>query len=127
MTWNRECDRILAEKCERLTVEAYIVPAGFTEYGVRLHDRPLRHSRELDRFESIPHYNTDIAACIRAAEGWRLQKPGRSYNTSSAKTYTIGKQTVNNPAHSACLEDSLYIAGCGEHLHEALYEAVANG
>lgn len=137
MTWNRECDRIIAEKREGLTTHAFTVKAGFTEYGTKLHDLPVR--REWQRYQSIPHYNADIAACIRAAEGWTRQRRGRRvsvsmergvnddgsiviyHRASVAQNLTAKSQKLANPGMDP---ESVDIDA--EHLHEALYEAVKN-
>lgn len=121
MTWTREHDRTLAEKCERLKVRRWDeLPIAQRDYdycpdelfiGASTHDR-------------LPHYNTDPAAEKRAAEAWRLQETGRHYKTASPKIYTLGKRTITNPASAACLQNEFYVKGTGKHLYEALYEAV---
>lgn len=105
--WTREHDRILAEKCEnrRTTI---IYPDGV----VIVNDDGT--------FSPMDAYNTDPAAEKRAAEAWRLQKPGRSYEIRSAVNDWFGCR----PASTACFSRPAQIAGTGEHLHEAIYEAV---
>lgn len=117
MTWTREHDRILAERIEGLKVRRWDeLPIAQQHYdycpeelfiGDSIHDK-------------MAHYNLDPAACLRAAEAWRLQKPGRSYEFRSAVDDSFGYR----PASAACFSGPAQIAGTGEHLHEALYEAV---
>ncbi len=121
MTWTRECDRILAERCEGRTV--YQGNANWPEGGFAGMD-----SNPCDLYwvrsepdgigqcpVAVPHYNTDIAAEKRAAEAWRVQKPRRSY--------VIYSQTGGHPPVVFLIEAGETI-GRAEHLHEALYEAV---
>ena len=69
-----------------------------------------------------PYYSTDIAACIRAAEAWRNQKPGRSYETRSR----IDDEFGTHPAIAVCFSQTNQIAGGGQGesaLAKALYRA----
>ena len=54
--WSRDHDRILAERCEGMR----FIERGFA--GGPLLPEP-------------PRYDTDIAACFRAAEAWRKRNP----------------------------------------------------
>jgi len=55
MTWTRAHDAWLARECEGLDVWVNAGDGAICEY----------------QDDSIPHYNTDPAACIRAAEAWK--------------------------------------------------------
>ena len=63
MTWTREHDRILAARCENLR----IMDPTHVEHRERGGEAGWHDRVPLD------HYDTDIAACIRAAEAWRKQ------------------------------------------------------
>ena len=117
MTWTREHDRILAEKCEGFKVRRWDeLPIAQQHYDYcpdNLFIGESIHSR-------LANYNTDIAACIRAAEGWRLQKPDREYRTRSKHN--------DEPALAQLFEQGIYVTSQrGDHaLAECLYEAVTN-
>ena len=65
--WTREHDAVIAEKCD-----GQKAPLGKS---------PLSRS-SWEKY--LPNYNTDIAACIRAAEAWRKQdEMRRSYGVIS--------------------------------------------
>jgi len=63
MTWTREHDRILAEKCEGWT---------HVEGGSQT---AMRDGACVFRF--LPSYHQDLVAVVRAAEAWRKQRDGR--------------------------------------------------
>lgn len=67
MTWNREMDRVLAEKCEGWTLLTSGPHRGFW----RRQDDVLA--------VAIPDYSTDLVAVVRAAEAWRKGKPKRHW------------------------------------------------
>jgi hypothetical protein len=71
MNWTRAHDAWIAEHCEGLEVS--------TEFGAEPHE--IRFNGP---WKPVAAYNTDPAACIRAAEAWRKKVVGRSYRVFSA-------------------------------------------
>lgn len=98
--WTRAHDAWIAEHCEG--IEAWIDEWGACSATGR-----------------ISHYLTDTAAAIRAAEAWRKKKEGRYYETRSAISDSFG----DKPACACCFNRYPLIAGTGETLAEALYNA----
>jgi hypothetical protein len=76
MNWTRSRDAWIAEHCEGLQVEQFEHLHGQSDYGVKISHMAHRHQSEA--YREIPHYNTDPAACIRAAEAWRTKGEGRA-------------------------------------------------
>lgn len=65
MQWSREHDALIARVAEGLEVEEVFRGVPYVPNPARLgHSIPL------------PAYNTDIAACMRAAEAWRVKENG---------------------------------------------------
>ena len=60
--WSRAKDAWIARECEGLDVWVNAGDGAICEY----------------QDASIPHYSTDPAACIRAAEAWRKKGEGRT-------------------------------------------------
>ncbi len=94
MTWTRKHDAWLVRECEGLDVWVNARDGAICEY----------------QDASISCYNTDPAARIRAAEAWRNQKPGRSYETRSRIDDEFGTQ----PASAVCFSRTNQIAGGGQ-------------
>jgi len=65
MNWTRAHDAWIAEHCEGLEVS--------TEFGAEPHE--IRFDGP---WKPVATYNTDPAACIRAAEAWRTKGDGRT-------------------------------------------------
>lgn len=109
MIWNRECDRILAEKCE----------------GLKFIERGMAGGPDLPE---PPHYNTDIAACIRAAEAWVFGGPKGSIR--HWKLQRVGKHEIwaicewLDEATQLWIEKRTFRPTAEAALAEALYEAV---
>lgn len=117
--WTRKHDRIIAERCEGLTT---VEPFHGGDYRIvrRFQQTAFGETWDSASWTPLPHYNTDIAACFRAAEAWRRQQPGRKYAIYSAvdgprQTYPPIITLLDSP------EPRKYVS---ETLHEALYEAV---
>ncbi len=106
--WTRAHDAHIARECEGLEVEKFEHLGGQPDYGVKTGRMPMRHPSQA--YTPIDHYNTDPAACIRAAEAWRNQKPGRSYETRSQIDEEVGTQ----PANAVCFSRTTQIAGGGQ-------------
>lgn len=75
MKWTREHDRFIAEKAESLST--FCAPGGMPYY------------RTDDHTGDVPHYDTDLMACIRAAEayrkafgiGWTIESPSGGHGS----------------------------------------------
>lgn len=70
MNWTRAHDAHIAKHCEGLSVEGEKIV--------------IRYPEDKDGWQStswyqLPHYSTDIAACIRAAEAWKAQRPNNRW------------------------------------------------
>ncbi len=112
MTWTRQHDVWIARECEGLEVQK---ERGLPEYL-------WRYKRSDGCLIALPSYSTDPAACIRAAEAWRNQKPGRSYETRSR----IDDEFGTSPASAVCFSRTNQIAGGGQGesaFAQALYRA----
>jgi hypothetical protein len=70
MNWTRAHDVWIAEHCEGLEVS--------TEFAAEPHE--IRFNGP---WKPVATYNTDPAACIRAAEAWRKKGEGRYYSFRS--------------------------------------------
>jgi hypothetical protein len=75
--WTRAHDAHIARECDGLEV---IWVEGWGPNGSEPH-RPSRTRK--DWLEQVSFYHDDPAACIRAAEAWRKQKPGRWWQLTS--------------------------------------------
>lgn len=106
MTWTREHDKVLAERCCGLEVDGDQVVIRSLDTGEGWHTT-CRYP--------LPRYNFDAGACGVAAEAWRKQKLGRSY--------VIYSQTGVHPPVVFMIQ-TVETVGRAETLHEALYEAV---
>lgn len=85
MQWSREHDALIARVAEGLT-QSEVDPGVWTA--------PARLATYL------PSYNTDIAACIRAAEAWRTHRP------KIEREWTLSSPSADWPEYSAKCEDS---------------------
>lgn len=126
--WTREHDCVLAERCEGLAVTQSTNGLGqvdyFTQMTLPSSFGHFGNTQPVVTVQSIPRYNTDIAACIRAAEGWRKQGPDRNYTTQSERDIPGFRVS---PASASCLIGHARLVGSGEGpaaLAQALYEAV---
>lgn len=111
MTWTREHDKVLAERCCGLEVDGDQVVIRSLDTGEGWHTT-CRYP--------LPRYNFDAGACGVAAEAWRLQKPGRRYEVVSA--YVDGWLVDGGCA--SLFDGNLGCVSIMPTLHEALYEAV---
>lgn len=116
MTRN-EANRLIAEKCEGLDVKWDEDQGVYVRFSHWL--TPFRGSPD-PCFIPLDDYFTDIAACVRAAEAWRQQAEGRSYEFRSGLSDYFG---IRAP-HAVCFSGASQIAGTGESLAAALVEAV---
>ena len=110
MNWTRSHDAHIARECEGWKQIISGPQRGFWQRPDGVH--------EVDE----PSYLTDPAACIRAAEAWRNQKPGRSYETRSR----IDDEFGTHPASAVCFSQTNQIAGGGQGesaLAQAIYRA----
>ncbi len=106
MTWTRKHDAWLARECEGLDVWVNAGDGAICEY----------------QDDSIPHYNTDPAACIRAAEEWREKEKGRWYEITSSCDMT----TRRSAGYARCFSPMNMLAGEADGdfaLAQALYRA----
>lgn len=102
--WTRAHDAWIARECEGLEVWVNASDGAICDF----------------QDESIPHYITDPAAEIRAAEAWRKKEAGRSYHTDSAVDDAFGSK----PESACCRRNYHSILGTGEGpgaLAQALY------
>ena len=104
--WTRAHDAHIARECEGLEVT--------DRYGTEWHE--MRAGRP---WKPVDTYFTDPAAAIRAAEAWRKKAEGRYYETRSAMSDSFG----DRPTSACCFHRHSLIAGAGETLAEALYNA----
>lgn len=107
--WSREHDRLIAERCEEITEFVDDKYQGLSFYD---HESDEGFGPGI---VPVPEYNTDIAACIRAAEAWRVQKQGRHYIIYSA---------AGGQSQYIVLLERGDVVGRAKTMHEALYEAV---
>lgn len=110
--WSRSDDRLIAERCENAkpirrnklpdNAQRWVWPDGHTDF--------------------LPEYNLEPAAEIRAAEGWRKQKPGRSYAIYSARggDYIRPSSAELTDVHE---DGALQMPLVASTLHEALLAA----
>ena len=75
MNWTREHDAWIARECEGLHPR---IENGL--YGDKWVVEHRERGGEAGWHSTLDmgHYNTDIAACIRAAEAWRQKREGRT-------------------------------------------------
>ena len=110
MTWTREHDRIIAEKCEGLRVLAY--------------NGDLFVESVPGTWRPLYNYSAYLPDAVRAAEAWRKQKEGRYWRLQSeGETDECG----TCPQTAACVEPLGIPAGVGwgpAALAHALYQAV---
>lgn len=102
-TWTRAHDAILAARAEGWGIVWFNgVPVGEKAWSLT---------------EPPPHYNTDIAAAMRALEAWRLQEPEK-------RSYVVMSPDFGGTKFKAiCWIGSNTQAGLGES--ESLPEACA--
>lgn len=116
MTWTREHDRIIAEKCEGDTVR------NFDGY------RREEIDGENQRISWLPidDYSTDLDAVIRAAEAWRKgDENARNWSIVSPEYGdTVMRGFVYNGRHPDWRTQSAYSEQPAAALAHALYQAV---
>jgi hypothetical protein len=112
MTWSREHDRIIAEKCEGLRV--VVDRDGYWVEGDRVEWQPLPKYREF-----LPH-------TVRAAEAWRKQdENARSWSINSPEYGdTVMRGTAYNGRNPNWRTKHCYDAEPPAALAHALYQAV---
>jgi|GEM_PF-5215036 hypothetical protein len=112
MTWSREHDRIIAEKCEGLRV--VVDRDGYWVEGDRVEWQPLPKYREF-----LPH-------TVRAAEAWRKQdENARSWSINSPEYGdTVMRGTAHNGRNPNWRTKHCYDEQPAAALAHALYQAV---
>jgi hypothetical protein len=129
MTWTREHDALIArvaEGAEIRTCDEAMNAHRVTSPGARKHYRETggNHWYVTPDGESMPvsNYNTDIVACLRAAEAWRKQEPRiRAYEIESPRSEGGAFTGVASSAPDFNLEEAG--ATAAEALAAALYFA----
>jgi hypothetical protein len=113
MTWTREHDRIIAEKCQGLRVVVDRHAYWVTD------DRGL--------WEPLPQYCAYLPHTVRAAEAWRKQdEEARSWSISSPEYGDAGMRGIcYNGRPSDWRTKSAYSEQPAAALAHALYQAVA--
>jgi len=109
--WSREHDRVIAEKCEEITVYAWDdlmpvyasveEPSWPNRAGCELHRKRIPDELFSGKHPSmtIPHYSTELHAIFRATEAWIDKNPDHRW-------MEIGRYT--------CDTDGKYLASLAE-------------
>lgn len=116
MTWTREHDRIIAEKCEGYTVRNFD--------GYRREE--IDGANQRIAWLPIDDYSTDLPAVVRAAEAWRKQdENARSWSINSPEYRdTVMRGTVYNGRNPNWRTKHCYDEQPAAALAHALYQAV---
>lgn len=91
--WSRSHDAWIAEKCE-----GWVVWQG--DKGVWYGHPP----DQPERWRAVSSYSTDIAACIRAAEAWKVKDKGIDRTVG----ITLGIVNIGMPATATVAENYLH-------------------
>jgi hypothetical protein len=125
MNWGRAHDAWIARECEGL--EVLTCEQSFARVGI-LNAHWMEEVRSLQgdawvmgpqgEWVPVATYNTDPAACIRAAEAWQLAVTGRQVHLSMAPDRTRRAQVFNGEGWNSATGTNVTTA-----LAQALYRA----